>query len=279
MERWGQCHWSTQDPAGRIARIKAFKFRPDYRQHSPLSKSNDPPPRINRFLADCGLGSRRSCEAIVNQGRVLVNGQPCLSLSTRILEHDQVTVDGRNLKRQNDEVNILLYKPVGYLCSRNDPEGRPTIFELLPPHLQKRRSIHYAGRLDYNSEGLILLTNSGEITQQLSHPSGKVEKEYVVSLSKPFREEHAQLLTDGLDIPSGFAKAAAVEKVTKRSIAIVLEQGLKRQIRYMLDALNYKVTRLVRVRIGNLTDHSLKPGNWRFIGRRDLSSIFNKTKH
>ncbi|MDE0822134.1 MAG: S4 domain-containing protein [Opitutales bacterium] len=92
-----------------------------------MSKSKDPPPRINRFLADCGLGSRRSCETIVTEGRVLINDQPCLSLAARVREDDKVTVDGRTLQRQNDEVNILLYKPVGYLCSRNDPEGRPTI--------------------------------------------------------------------------------------------------------------------------------------------------------
>lgn len=208
----------------------------------------------------------------------MINGHPCLTLGTRIQENDEVTVDGRTLKRQNDEVNILLYKPVGCLCSRNDPEGRPTIFELLPPHLGNRRSIHYAGRLDYNSEGLIVLTNCGTITQRLSHPTGKIEKEYVVSLTKPFREEHAKLLVSGMDIPSGFARATAVEKITKRSIAIVLQQGLKRQIRYMLDTLGYRVTRLVRVRIGNLTDHSLKPGHWRFLGRRDIASIFNETK-
>lgn len=210
---------------------------------------------------------------------MLINGQPCLSLTARIQEDDQVTVDGRILKRQNAEVNILLYKPVGCLCSRNDPEGRPTIFELLPPHLGRQRSIHYAGRLDFNSEGLIILTNCGAITQRLSHPSEKTEKEYVVSLSKPFREEHAQALVNGMDIPAGFARAAAVEKITKRSIVIVLQQGLKRQIRHMLDSLGYRVTRLVRVRIGNLTDDSLKPGNWRFLGRRDITSIFNETKH
>ncbi len=210
---------------------------------------------------------------------MLINDQPCLSLAARVREDDKVTVDGRTLQKQNDEVNILLYKPVGYLCSRNDPEGRPTIFELLPPHLSRQRSIHYSGRLDFNSEGLIILTNSGAFTQKLSHPSEKTEKEYVVSVSKPFREEHAKSLISGVDIPSGFARATAVEKITKRSMAIVLEQGLKRQIRYMLDALGYRVTRLVRVRIGNLTDTSLKPGHWRFLGRRDIASIFNETKH
>ncbi len=210
---------------------------------------------------------------------MLINGQPCLSLATRIREQDQVTVDGRILKRQDKEVTILLYKPVGCLCSRNDPEGRSTIFELLPPHLGSQRNIHYAGRLDFNSEGLVILTNCGELTQRLAHPSEKTEKEYVVTLSKPFQEEHAKALIKGMDIPAGFARATAVEKITKRSIAIVLQQGLKRQIRHMMDTLGYRVMRLVRVRIGNLTDNSLKPGSWRLLGRRDIASIFNETKH
>lgn len=211
---------------------------------------------------------------------MLINGQPCLSLSTRVREEDRVRVDGRILKRENEEeVTILLYKPAGYLCTRNDPEGRSTIFELLPPHLGRQRSIHYAGRLDFDSEGLIILTNCGETSQRLSHPSEKTEKEYVVSLSTPFREEHAQVLIQGVDTPSGFARAVAVEKITKRSIAVILHQGLKRQIRHMLDVLGYRVTRLIRVRIGGLTDTSLKPGGWRFLGRRDLAAIFNKTKH
>ena len=139
----------------------------------------------------------------------------------------------------------------------------------------QQRNIHYAGRLDYNSEGLIILTNSGEISQQLSHPNSKVEKEYLVTLSKPFNIDDRDRLMKGLEIPSGLAKASSVEKVSKRSIAVTLHQGLNRQIRYMMAALDYRVVRLIRVRIGELTETSLKPGQWRFIGRKDLYKIFN----
>ena len=142
----------------------------------------------------------------------------------------------------------------------------------------QQRNIHYAGRLDYNSEGLIILTNSGEISQQLSHPNSKVEKEYLVTLSKPFNIDDRDRLINGLEIPSGFAKVSHVEKVSKRSIAITLNQGLNRQIRYMMTALDYRVVRLIRVRIGELTETSLKPGQWRFIGRKDLYKIFNHAK-
>ena len=240
--------------------------------------SSGKPTRINRFLADCGLGSRRSCEQIITEGRVTINGDVCISLSTRVEQGDEVIVDGKKLTPQNTPINILLYKPQNYICTRNDPENRPTIFELLPKHLMQQRNIHYAGRLDYKSEGLIILTNSGEISQQLSHPNSKVEKEYLVTLSKPFNIDDRDRLINGLEIPSGFAKASHVEKVSKRSIAITLNQGLNRQIRYMMTALDYRVVRLIRVRIGELTETSLKPGQWRFIGRKDLYKIFNHAK-
>ena len=240
--------------------------------------SKDKPTRINRFLADCGLGSRRSCEQIIIEGRVTVNGEVCVSLATQIKASDEVVVDGKKLTPENTPINILLYKPQNYICTRNDPENRPTIFELLPKHLMQQRNIHYAGRLDYKSEGLIILTNSGDISQQLSHPNSKVEKEYLVTLSKPFNIEDRERLINGIEIPSGLAKVSNLEKVSKRSLAITLNQGLNRQIRYMMSALNYNVVRLIRVRIGELTDTSLKPGEWRFVGRKDLYKIFNTAK-
>ena len=143
----------------------------------------------------------------------------------------------------------------------------------------QQRNIHYAGRLDYKSEGLIILTNSGDISQKLSHPNSKVEKEYLVTLSKPFNIEDRERLINGIEIPSGLAKVSNLEKVSKRSVAITLNQGLNRQIRYMMSALNYNVVRLIRVRIGELTDTSLKPGEWRFVGRKDLYKIFNTAKN
>jgi|TARA_Y100000588_G_scaffold121707_1_gene133341 23S rRNA pseudouridine2605 synthase len=215
---------------------------------------------------------------IVTEGRVIINGDVCTSLSTRVGPEDEVEVDGQILKPKNEPVNILLYKPRGYICSRDDPKGRSTIFELLPKHLETQRNIHYAGRLDLDSEGLIVLTNSGDISQKISHPKTKIEKEYLVSVSSPFQEIDKDKMLRGFEIDSGFARVLSVEKVSKRNIAVTLEQGLNRQIRYMLMALNYRVTRLIRVRIGNLVDTSLKPGSWRFIGKKDLNKLFNKTK-
>jgi len=215
----------------------------------------------------------------VTEGRVTVNGEICIALATRISPGDEVTVDGKTARPNEEETTLLLYKPPGYLCTRRDPEGRPTIFDLLPPHLSRQSNLNYAGRLDFNSEGLIVLTSSGEISQKLTHPTHKIEKEYVVNLTTPFLAEHAAQLITGVETPSGFARASAVERVSKRTVAIVLQQGLKRQVRYMLDTLGYGVRRLIRVRIGGLTDPSLGSGKWRILGNKDIAQLFGKTKH
>ena len=141
---------------------------------------------------------------IVTEGRVIINGDVCTSLSTRVGPEDEVEVDGQILKPKNEPVNILLYKPRGYICSRDDPKGRSTIFELLPKHLETQRNIHYAGRLDLDSEGLIVLTNSGDISQKISHPKTKIEKEYLVSVSSPFQEIDKDKMLRGFEIDSGF---------------------------------------------------------------------------
>lgn len=203
-----------------------------------------------------------------------INGKTCESLGSRVEQGDQVTVDGQQAAPDDTDVSLILYKPPGYLCTRNDPEGRETIYDLLPGHLSRSRSLHNAGRLDRDSEGLLILTTDGDLSQQLTHPSHSVKKEYLVTLSTPYRQEDTAKMLSGIKTPVGLAKAVAVEKVSKRAIAIVLEQGLKRQIRYMLDELGYGVKRLIRVRIGGLTEPGLKPGQWRQIGRRDLDRLF-----
>ncbi len=227
-------------------------------------------------MADHGHGSRRSCESLVIEGRVSIDGEVCTSLSRRIADGERVEVDGKACSTAPATVTLLLYKPAGILCTRDDPGGRQTIFDLLPGHLRQLRKLHYAGRLDRDSEGLIVLSNDGDLTQRLTHPGRKVEKEYVVNLAQPFRDADAERLLGGIQIEGGLARATGVERVSKRTVAITLEQGMKRQLRLMLGALGYTVKRLVRVRIGGLEDPGLKPGAWRLLGRRDLSALFGQ---
>lgn len=234
--------------------------------------------RLNRYLAACGLGSRRSCEQLVAEGRVFINGQEVSELATQVGEEDDVVVDGRKVKA-HVETTLILNKPPGFLCTRHDELEDPrreagireTVYALLPAHFQ---ALHYVGRLDKDSEGLLILTNSGALTEKLTHPRFGVEKEYLVAVDRVFRgEADREQLLKGLMIEGGFAKAVAVEKVEPRVVALTLTQGIKRQIRLMFEALGYRVQRLQRVRIGAFTAPDLKSGRWRILSAGETKQL------
>ncbi len=229
--------------------------------------------RLNRFLASCGLGSRRSCEQLVEQGRVFLNGEPVTSLGVTVKPGDQVIVDGKKV-RSAEPVTLILNKPPGFVCTREDDleEGsRETIYELLPEHL---RHLHYVGRLDKDSEGLLILTNDGALTEKLTHPRFGIEKEYLVALDHVFDEAtHAPKFLAGFAIEGGFARAVQVQQLEPRVVALTLAQGLKRQIRLMFEAAGYQVQRLQRVRIGALTMPELKSGRWRVLTKAEIASL------
>ncbi len=228
--------------------------------------------RLNRFLASCGLGSRRACEQLVHDGRVFLNGREVRDLATRVEATDEVIVDGKPVQAAS-AITLVLNKPRGFLCTRADEqvEARETIYELLPAHF---RSLHYVGRLDMDSEGLLILTNSGELTERLTHPRFGIEKEYLVALDHVFQAEaHGPVLEQGFPIEGGFAKATAIVSIEPRVVALTLTQGIKRQIRLMFEALGYKVNRLERVRIGALTLPDLKSGRWRVLSASEIAKL------
>ncbi len=241
----------------------------------------DPAPtegiRLNRFLAQCGVASRRKCETLITAGRIMVNGEICTKLATRIRPGDKVHADGVALKTQ-EPITILLFKPTHVICTTSDTHGRKTIFDLLSPKL-KQANLHHVGRLDHESEGLIILTNSGDLSHRITHPRHKIEKEYFVRLNRPFQAEtHTRKLLEGIETPEGFARAVSVVQISNRQLSVVLQQGLKRQIRHMFAALDYEVVQLVRTRIGNLSDEELKPGKFRYLIESDISRIFAPPK-
>jgi 23S rRNA pseudouridine2605 synthase len=233
--------------------------------------------RLNRYLAACGLGSRRSSEQLVREGRVFVNGEPVSDLSTQVDPKDVVIVDGKRV-RAAVSTTLILNKPAGFLTTREDELGerRETIYDLLPKHFH---SLHYVGRLDKESEGLLILTNSGDLTEKLTHPRHGVEKEYLVALDRLFEPDHdRQRLLDGFPIEGGFARAASVEVEAPRVVALTLTQGIKRQIRYMFEALGYKVTRLQRVRIGGLVMPELRSGRWRVLSEPEIKRLLDSPR-
>lgn len=212
--------------------------------------------RLNKFLASCAVGSRRACDELIQNGRVEVNGSPCINLGTRITDADHVRVDGKRVTPRT-LTTVAFHKPRGFVCTREDELGRDTIYTLLPGTLH---ALHHVGRLDRDSEGLLILTNDGDLSQRLMHPSKSVEKEYFVTANQSFENTHLDQFLAGIFTPEGKLKAKAIERLSPRRIRVVLDHGAKRQIRVMFDAMGYQVTKLLRVRIGSLWLGDLEPG-------------------
>ena len=213
--------------------------------------------RLNKFLASCGYESRRAADRLIAEGRVEVNGKVVDTPGLRVLPTDFVKVDGHRATPK-EEVAILLNKPRGYVCSRDAQGAIGTVYDLLPP---KYRYANYVGRLDADSEGLLIFTNNGTLGQSIGHPSGGIEKEYWVTLDQAFDNNVLIQLLKGVRIPEGQAKAKYISRLSARRACVVLEQGLKRQVRQMFACLGLRVRKLVRVRIGSLWGGDLEPGN------------------
>lgn len=229
--------------------------------------------RLNRYLSLCGLGSRRGVEELISSGKVAINGSYVRSLGTQVGDEDEVRVNGRVVRPARGIV-LALHKPKGYVCSRGDTHDRLTIYDLLPA---KHQSLHHVGRLDKESEGLLLMTNRGDLSHRLMHPSEGVEKEYEVAVDQPVDPAAVfPKLVKGMMTEEGYAKAERVwEGASEYRLHLVLKQGLKRQIRHMLRRLGFEVERLVRVRIGWLSLKGLPKGGWRELTEAEVQRFFS----
>ena len=225
--------------------------------------------RLNRFLAAAGLGSRRNCEQLILDGDVTINGQRCENLATQVVPKDAVKVRGK-LVHAEVLTYLLLNKPAGFLCTHDDERQRRTIYDLLP---RDRPRLTHVGRLDKESEGLLILTNDGDLALKLTHPRYKMEKEYEVTIDKPFDMAVSEKLLRGFFIEGGWAKAESVHSISPHRLRIVLHQGIKRQIRLMLYHVGYEVTRLVRVRIGPLRDSKIPSAHWRELTAAEIAIL------
>jgi 23S rRNA pseudouridine2605 synthase len=225
--------------------------------------------RLNRYLALCGLGSRRACEEIILRGGVRLNGRPVRELATTVQPGDTVFARGREVRPARSRY-ALLHKPPGVLSSRQSQGGKETVYDRLPDEMA---SLPHVGRLDAESEGLLLFTNDGELAQALTHPSRHVEKEYEVILDRPVDPEKTARLLKGVYLEEGRAKAAHVQIDGANKLRVVLTQGMNRQIRRMFAALGYKVKRLIRTRLGPLRLGRLPRGAWRELTAREVESL------
>lgn len=213
--------------------------------------------RINKYLASCGYESRRKADQLIAEGAVEINGKRVEAPGARVMPGDYVKVNGKRALPK-EEISILLNKPRGFVCSRDAQGSEGTVYDLLPA---KYRFVNYVGRLDADSEGLLILTNKGALNQRLGHPTGGIEKEYWVTLNQPYENSVLLQLLKGVRIPEGQAKAKYISRLSARRACVVLEQGLKRQVRQMFACLGFRVRKLVRVRIGSLWGGDLAPGH------------------
>jgi pseudouridine synthase len=240
-----------------------------------------PPLRLQKILSTAGIASRRAAEDYIVQGRVSVNGQTVTELGSKAdPDTDDIRVDGRRIKTARRRLYILMYKPRGYITSRSDPQRRPTVIDLLNKG-GVRDYVYPVGRLDYESEGLLLLTSDGDLAARLTHPSHGIAREYQARV-RGVPDRHAmERLARGIVIDGRKTAPADVglQQVTEGSdgdqatLSIVIREGRNRQVRKMCEAIGHPVLRLRRVRIGPIADQHIRPGEFRELDAREIAAL------
>ncbi len=235
----------------------------------PLDAPHPDGERLQKVMARIGIGSRRINEDLIAERRVTVNGEVAI-LGRRVhIESDEIAVDGAVFSSMPDSVTYLLNKPAKVITSASDPEGRRTVVELVPDEPR----VFSVGRLDYETEGLLLMTNDGTMAHRLTHPSFGIEKEYLAHVSGEPSRQVLRQLREGIDLDDGMTAPADVVAVSPDLIKITIHEGRNRQVRRMFEAVGHDVLRLVRTRIGPLADTTLKPGEWRNLSRDEVLDL------
>jgi 23S rRNA pseudouridine2605 synthase len=232
--------------------------------------------RLQKVLAAAGVGSRRHCEEMIADGRVEVDGEIVRRFGARVDPQRQVIrVDGRRIPAREDLVYVALNKPAGVLTTMSDARGRPTIADFLGDHAER---LFHVGRLDYDTEGLMLLMNDGELAHRLAHPRYGVLKTYLADVAGPVPRDLGRQLITGIELSDGIASADGfrmVERAGNRALVeITLHEGRKHIVRRMLAEAGHPVTRLVRTRVGPVTLGSLRPGTSRRLTAREIGDLY-----
>lgn len=225
--------------------------------------------RLQKVLAEVGFGSRRVCDDIIAEGRVTVNGEVA-ELGRRVdAEHDVVAVDGVIIGVKPGMVYYLLNKPVGVVSTASDPQGRPVVVDLVPAEPR----VYPVGRLDTDTEGLLLLTNDGDLTHRITHPSYGIEKEYLVHVVGHPGRGSLRRLREGVELDDGRTAPAKASLTEPDVLSLTIHEGRNRQVRRMCDAIGHPVRRLIRTRIGPLADRTLRPGQWRALETAEVRAL------
>lgn len=237
---------------------------------------DNPKIRLQKFLSEAGVCSRRASEQMILEGRVLVNGAVVTELGTKVSEvADRVMVDGRPVHVRR-KLYLALYKPRNVVCTRSDPQGRPTVMDFLPPEM---RHVYPVGRLDYDSEGLILLTSDGELCNRVTHPSTGVDKIYYVEVQGAISKDTLSRMLQGVHDQGDYLRASAVKVLrsnhTRSCLAITLREGKNREIRRILDSLEQIVLVLRREQVGPVKLDKLPLGKWRLLTKTEIQFLLN----
>lgn len=236
--------------------------------------------RIQKIIANAGICSRREAERLIEEGKVRVNGKVA-ELGMKATTRDAIFVNNKPLRPNTEAtMTLLMNKPKGVLCTNSDPHGGRTVFDLLPLDLQKKR-LFCAGRLDKDSEGLLVLTNDGELAHRLTHPSTEIVKRYRVVLNRDFNREDIPKLLEGVEDEGDFLKAEkvipapAVGEGHLRRLEVHLHHGKKREVRRLFEANRYFVKKLVRTRIGGCVLKNIPKGGFRILGKKDIERLLD----
>ncbi len=226
--------------------------------------------RLQKLLARAGFGSRRACEELITEGRVTVNGSVAHLGQRADSRHDHIAVDKIPLPMREGIVYYLLNKPLGVVSTASDPEGRPTVLDLVP----EVPRVFPVGRLDVLTEGLLVLTNDGDLAYKLTHPSFGVVKEYVAVVEGRITREALGRLRRGVELEDGLTAPARASSLGPHAVRIAVHEGRNRQVRRMLDAVGHPVRSLARTRIGPVSDPTLAPGEWRDLTAGEVRGLW-----
>ena len=229
-----------------------------------MSSRSRAPVRVQKYISQSGAASRRQAEVMIGEGRVEINGRRVTTPGARVVPGtDTVSLDGR-VVRPAPRRWVVFHKPTGVLCTRSDPHGGRTVYDLLPDGLA---GLRYLGRLDRDTSGLLLLTNEGDLAAALAHPSGQVEREYLARVAGRIPARALKRLKRGVELEDGLARPRRVRRVElgndRWGVTLVLTEGRKREVRRLLEAVGYPVSALVRTRFGPFRLGGLKMGGWR----------------
>lgn len=245
------------------------------------ARSIDKTVRLNKFLADAGICSRRAADGVIADGRVLVNGKKVFELGIKVNPYsDRITVDGKPTKQVQQKIYLMFHKPKGVLTTLEDEAGRPTVADFLGDISHR---VFPVGRLDWDSEGLLLFTNDGDFANKVMQPKSDITKTYLVKVDGKPEEKHLVRLKMGVSIPGGRVKAVLIEKIQRKEgskqynwLKIVINEGKNRQIRYMFEKIGFDVLKLQRIAIGQLKMGQLDKGQLEYLDESDIKRVFLK---